>query len=629
MDNEDNFSHIHHIQATINPDWDNFQPVFNTWYRYREKNLFTYANIRNPDESFQFYSFSQPDTLSSSEFYVNLRTFSYNLLRQESSYKIINFENEIKQRYLILNQSIRQTRFLPALNYRFYFADNKNSNEIPEESNNLINTSTSKITIHEPQAEYRYQVFSMRGNARFYKNTVNAPEIPLIISGNKLNQYTTEFALDNIYNSGVAVSYSNENNLWLAPQGLILDKNFSSFDKEIRDYSVLNSDSWEQLRKSETWTIQSYSRINRQFITALYSHRVVHSNSEEVNVQKFDIAELRSMNSVLNNGLQMNISYILRNTEFFPKARELNYVGQGAGFYDSTGVWTENGDYDWVTVIIGDPSKSIEVQANLNAFMYPANIISREHDFVDFLNKINFETNISILEQTENKDRIKVYFLLPEAIMNDLSIYSQQEFRQSIWYNIQRNRWISRYTFRNNKTQDRRFQDLQTYSFFEHEISLRLLRFYNSDFEKIFRYNNQTDSRYDMESDTWSSELNVRTNFGNNLIFSTGLGYEQENVISRLDAQTIERFIFSEDIMYFLGQRYRFNTNVSVRYNVVDDPISTFIPFDKQQGLNLRWVASVNYRMNRIATMNLDYSGYKHPTQEAFHQVRMEVRAEF
>jgi hypothetical protein len=81
--------------------------------------------------------------------------------------------------------------------------------------------------------------------------------------------------------------------------------------------------------------------------------------------------------------------------------------------------------------------------------------------------------------------------------------------------------------------------------------------------------------------------------------------------------------------MLFFAQRYRIHGNITVRYNVINDPIATFLPFDRQQGVNMRWLTGVNYRINRISTVNLDYSGYKHPNQEAFHQVRMEARAEF
>ena len=634
IDNDDNFSYIHHFQADFFPDWDNFQPVLSTWYRYRHPYLYTFANIRNPNEAYQFYTFAQPDTLSSSEIYINLKTLTYDLLSQETSYKIVNYQNMLKQSYLVLNQSMAQTRFLPALSYKFNYADSKNS--MPLDYGGEMEVNHSQITIHEPSVQYRYSVATLRGNARFFEENVTQANSlrSELLSGNRLNQYSTQLAFDNILNSGIALSYERE------------DNNIFTGGYEVSDSmnaSIRNLDSWQKLRKSDTWTMQGYSQFNRQYFTALYSHRVMHDFNaiphlshpttheaeEHSTISKFDIAEIRSVNSLFNSGLQLNISYMLRNTEFFPKARELSYVGQGAGFYDSTGVWTEKGDWDWITVIVGDPSRSIEVNANLNAFTYPANFVNRGSEIYEFLNKINLETNISIMEQTENKDRLKVYFLFPEAIMNDLSIYSQQEWRQSIWYNILRNKWISRYTYRNNRTQDNRFQDQQSFDQIDHEVSLRLLRVFNSDFEQIFRLSNQTDSRYDMESDTRSSEFNVRTSFGNNLIFNTGIGYESEKVVSRTLAQTIDRYIFSEDIMYFLGQRYRFNGNITIRYNVVEDPISTYLPFDKQQGMNLRWVAGLNYRMNRITTLNLDYSGYKHPIQEAFHQVKMEVRAEF
>ena len=605
IDNKDNFSQIHHFQASLQPDWDTFNPIFRSWYRFRQKKLYTFANIRNPDESFQFYAFTQPDSLDSNEIYININTFSYNLFRQDTAYKIVNYENVLKQFFLILNQNIEQTNFFPALRYRYNLAESKN---YMSEQN-----TKSNISSHEPTASYKYKVASLRGEARFFENTESEMKSSKKTSGSRFRSYTTQFALENIWNSGVAVSYSNEDNINMLPPP----------QEEKRE------ERWQRQRQADTWTLQTYTQFNRQYLTALYSHRIVHLFHDEVSEQKFDIAEIRALNSLFDGALQLNTSYILKNTEYFPKARELSYVGQGAGFYDSTGVWTDKGDWDWIVVIIGDPTRSIEVQANLNSFIYPAQMVKQENELYDLFNKINIETNISIMEQTENRDRLKVYFLFPSAIMNEQSIFSQQEWRYSLWYNIQRNKWISRYTYRNNKIKDNRFQQLQTNDIIDHEYSLRLLRFHNSDFEKIFRISNQFDSRYEMSSDIRTNELNIRTSFGHNLIFNTGLGYEREKMASYSNPQKIDRYMFSEDVMYFIGQRYRLNANISIKYNDIKTPINTYLPFEKRQGINLRWLLGINYRMNRISTLNADYSGYKNPTQEAFHQVRMEVRVEF
>ena len=596
-DNKDNFSHIHHLQSTIIPEWDNFNPELNIWYRYKDKNLFTFSHIKDADESNKLYAFQEADSLKSQEIYISLKTFTFNFLNQKTTYKISNNERLINNDYLNLSQSIRQNKLFPSIAYNYTYATNKNK---------LIDSLQTKneIIIHEPSSQYKLRKLTLNFNSRHYEYLTKDLNYNVLISGNKQNTYSSGFSFDQIKNSGVAFNYKNENNY---------------FYKK----------SWNKLRESNTWSVQTYTQTNKHYATAMYSHRIVKSFNDYVSDQKFDIAEIRTMNSFINDGLQLNSSYIIKNVEFFPKSRELSYVGQGAGLYDSTGTWTEYGDYDWVIVNVGETDRSVEVHTNINNYTYPANFVKKNTEFYNFLNKINLESNFSIIEQTRNNNKMKVYLLFPDALNNEKTIYSRQELRQTLWYNIQRNKWISRYSIRIDNTNDNRYQENQNNKTTEQELSVRLLRVYYSDFEKNIKFRKEYDSRYELNSNTRSNELNIRTSTNHNLIFNTGLGFEQESIISRNQKQKINRYIFSEDIMIFIGEKYRFNSSFSIRFNQITNPVSVYLPFDKQKGFNSRWMIGLNYRINRISSMNFDYSGYKYPSQNAYHQVKMEVRAEF
>jgi hypothetical protein len=625
-DNKDNFSQIHHISVGVFPDWDRLNPRLSSSLTYRQKNLFTFANIKAPEDLYQFSSLASTDSLSSIEYYFDLTTFSFDMLRSEASYKKVDFEDAYQQQFLSLRQSIGQQRFIPMLSYRFAYAESQ-SRTMTLPDMQAPKLSTTKIAIHEPSGEYRYDVFTLSGDARYFKQRYFEGSAHQI-SGNQTNFYHTQLSMNKIYHTSIAVSYQYEDNFfYLRDSATHLPPEMGS------------GEGWHKSRESDTWSIQSYTQYNRQYFTALYSHREVKNfdiQNKESHIQKFDIAELRSMNSLFSEGLQLSGTYLLKNTEFFPRSRELVYVGQGVGLYDSTGTFVSSGDYDWDSVIVGEPIRSIEVNTHLTGYTYPANFIGKDHDFFDFFSRINLETQISIAEQVESSERWKVYLLYPEALKN--SIYSQREFRQVIWYNIQKNKLISRYTYRMDKTVDSRFDDhfisssnraTASSSLTEHELSVRLLRLFIHDIESAVKRRNEKDSRYDMTTDSIIYEIMVRTSSSTNLIFNTSVGYEQENLTSRGSSQYIDRYTLGEEITYFYKNVYRLNAGISWKYNSVRDAISAYLPFDKVAGSSATWKVGCDYRINRISTINFTYSGYKHPRQEPFHQVKMEVRAEF
>ncbi|MCL1826797.1 MAG: hypothetical protein FWG20_02035, partial [Candidatus Cloacimonetes bacterium] len=591
----DNISHIHHIQTTIAPEWDRFCPEANIWYRYKHKNLFTFADIRKPEEVYMFYSLPVIDSLSSSQAAANLKTLSFEILQQETEYKIIAYEN-IKQNQLSLYQKLIVGQKYPEFSYKYDFAS----------SDNQINNELQNITIHEPEVRYTLKALSLRSNMRKYESKQKA----LWTVGERLDSYFGEIAVTEVLQSGVAVS--------------------NQFDrKSVYQNNIDEKQDWVKENDTNTWSLQSYTRFTNHYINALYSHREVKTYIFDMTTEKFDIAEIRTQNALFNKAIQLNNSYVLKTTEFYPKARELYYVGAGAGAYDSTGVATELGDYDYEYVIVGDPSKSIEVQANINAYTYPSYFVTKENELFDFLDKINLETNINISEQTENSERYKVYLLFPNALMTDLSIYSRQELRQTVWYNIQKNKWLGRYSYRYDRSQDRRYQGLDTRYLQENELSLRLLKVYNSDFEGIYKTSQEKDSRYDMDTTTQSHLLNIRTAPSRSLIFTTGIGYDTEKVTARGAQQHIDRYIASEDIVHFIGSQYRLNAYATIKYNDISDRINSYVPPDKQKGYNANWSANIDYRKNSIMTFAFDYSGSKNPQQDTLHQIKMEARAEF
>jgi hypothetical protein len=589
LENENNFSQIHHIQTRFRPDWDLLQPQLDFWYRYRQKNLYTFAFLKNPDDRYSHHSFPIADSLNSNELFANLQTVSFEFFEQKTSFRRIDFENRIVQNYLNLYQATPQTKYLPEFKYSYFWAEN---------SDDHINHK-NRISISEPSARYKYRQMTVIGNGSFQHNRLTANEI---VSGTRQQSFLTGVAIDEIKNNGISLTYQNE----------------KDFERE--------ENIWSDVRDSETYTIETYTRFRKNNITTLFSHRIVQTYSPERSEQKFDIAEIRTQNSLFSDGFNLNSTYNLKNTEFFPRLRELIYVGEGIGYYDSTGVAVERGDYDWETGIVGEPVRSVEVNANFSIYTYPDRFFSGDSDF---LSRINLETHLSIAEQTSNSDRWGVYLLNPNALMNDKSFYSQQKLQQTVWYNIERNKYISRYVYQNDKIWDNRFNEGMRHSLTENEFTLRILRVRNNDFENKFKLKTEKDSRYELTNDARLYEIDIRTTTTPHVIFNTKISYETENITTRGESQKNNRYAMSEEILIWMGFKYRFDAKMSVKYNSVKNPVSVYLPHHLVAGTSLNWQTGFDIRMNQISTLNFNYSGYKYPTIDTFHQVKMEVRAEF
>jgi hypothetical protein len=538
-------------------------------------------------------TFANLDSLNLHQGFIEIRTETTNSIRHGIAFQRLYFEGKAIQNFLNLSHSNPQSRFFPEITYRFDIGSSEN-----------YNGQNERQTLHEPFIRYAWNRIALSGSMRTHTSTTSQ------LTGSRLHQYRTEVALSEIRNSSLTLAYQIESN----------------YRKDNR---------WDRERHSETIAINTSTRLRNHLFTSMFSHRVVQqteyddTGEQSVNTQTFEIAEIRTRNSFFRNGLQLNNTYSLKNTEFFLRSREFRYVGAGMGQFDSTKVLIDNGDWDWITSIVAEPVRSTEVQANFNVITFPGQIFTGSTRVPSFLHRTNLETNITISEQTTNPNRKRVYFLLPAALKNDYSIYSRQDFRQSVWLNVIPNRLITRYSFRTDQILDNRFVERENRSLLEHELSLRLMRVRNSNLELTLKKGSETESRFNMNSDILSSRLDIRTNLTHNFILATMIGYEEEMVHSRGNSQKIYRYRFSETVSFVFTDRYRLNLNIRLDYNAISNPIATHLPHDRRAGLNMQWSSSLNYRINDWTSLLFDYSGHQHPGMQVFHNIRMEVRAEF
>jgi len=594
---EDNYSQIHHLQFSLHPNFDAIKPELEAWYRFRQRGLYTFATIINESEAYQQYSFASIDTLDANEYNISLKTVTYGTFTQETQVRMLDYESRLKQRYINAFQKLEQTKYLPYLDYRYHYSENH------------IASEKQKITINEPTIKYTLGNAVWKGNALFQQNLIYERDMQKYTAGTRYNKYYTEATLAKLLQSTLFASYqSDENMAYIADEGGI----------------------WQRERTSDTYTLQTETRLKNHQFTTLYSHRIVEPFHSDESKQTYDLAELRTKNSVLNEAILFSGSYNLKNTEFFLRLRELVWVGPDMGIYDEYGEIDENGEYDYeYELATSDPIRSLEVNTNLDASVYPANLLQKESNLKEFLQKINLETNISVSEQTTNSEQWKVYLLMPNAIFNQQSLYSKQEIRQAVWYNLVPSKLITRYSYLVNNSLDNRYNQFAEHTITENEATIRLLRIGNSDLENYYKWRTEYDSQYLLKSQSQMVGLNIRTTSSNQLIFTTEFGLESETNTSG-DVQFEQyRYSLSENVLYYIGQKYRINTTFTLKYNDIKDKVYISLPPDKVAGAFYNWQTGLEHRINKISTLNMLYSGYKNPIDEVFHQAKMEIRLEF
>jgi hypothetical protein len=141
-----------------------------------------------------------------------------------------------------------------------------------------------------------------------------------------------------------------------------------------------------------------------------YAHREVNT-AGAAGRQRYDMAGLNVQSRPWGEGLVLGVDYSLQNTAYYPKVRELVWVGEEEGQYDSTGVYDTDGEYDFEYVNTGESELSIEVDAEFNVSAYPRLLLPQGS--TSPLTRLQSETNLVVMENSRSGSGWKVYVLSP------------------------------------------------------------------------------------------------------------------------------------------------------------------------------------------------------------------------
>ena len=387
------------------------------------------------------------------------------------------------------------------------------------------------------------------------------------------------------------------------------------------------NNAWNEISSSDTYALKQMINLNEQRIDLDVTHREVkQSLSTSIPKSNYDLINFRSSNSILKNSIGLYSNYQLNQTEFYPKIRELQYIGSGLGYYDSTGVSVIDGDYDWVYITSSTGSLSSEINCLLNLYWKPGNISTNP-----FMKRLQSDTSINLVEQSSHLDNWKSYFFLPGTVYNEeTTIYGRQSIEEVLWLDLISNKLTANLQVSMDRTLDKRYQTPdRTFSFSQvAQFDIKGFNAYNA----RLQFSNETnrDTRYLSETDILGASaiiqrnLNPQSNIQAELNCNSESGGKQDGS----ENYRLSSFAFSPSLKSVFMQKYRFSAGLGITYNRLSgSEYFSFLP-QKRAG----WIPSANlsgvYRINTFCIITMDYRFSDYPKQTSSHELKLEFKAE-
>lgn len=391
--------------------------------------------------------------------------------------------------------------------------------------------------------------------------------------------------------------------------------------------SSLNNNEWQKVSTSQTVNSNLLLSFKNSNTNIEYSFREIDGKNDNIEDNVFNKITINSSHSVFNNGLDINYNYKINNLEFYPKVRELQYIGDGAGAYDSLGFYQDEGDWDWLYVNSGEPELSTELNIGFNSYL-------RLNRFtqLSFWKNLNAEFRSIITEDTKTSEKLKLYFLNPDVLMNkNTTLYGRQNFLTSYGYTSDNKKFNYRLSFEWDKILDNRYQNESktNIKIIDNEFMMRRMTFGNVGAQFVYR--EEADTRYQQVINEYSSIIKYQNTFLSNYLYNGNLKgkLERGNADNEINDYEIRVADFNNIITANLAKKYliQINTNFIHTWDNSDSSF-VFLP-EKRAGFSLKWSISAKYSYNKYVTLNLTYLGNKYPQNEMENNLNIEIKAEF
>ena len=392
------------------------------------------------------------------------------------------------------------------------------------------------------------------------------------------------------------------------------------------DVTSLKEDTWRTLNTQQTYTFKHNSTFSKHSIDLDFSNRiqkVPHSDTQAKS--NYHLFNYRSSHNVLKGGLSMFANYQLNQTEFYPRIRELVWVGSSEGIYDSTGVVIDDGEYIYEYITSAEGSLSTEISGTASLYLKPGMFLDR-----DFFNRLHADVSLSANEQTDQTSSWQSFLFLPDYSFGSSSIFARRNLLNNIWLDIYKDRIICNLSFEHMRSLDQRYQ-------VQEKSSESIQRFF-TDFKGFASLNtriglsreSQSESRYFSSTELWKASvfsekiLNAQSTLQAEMGFSSEAGKQQQGD----NDYRLQSVYFSPALRSVLMQKYRINIRGSLAFNSRNgSDYLLFLP-QKRAGVLGDLSLSGIYRINNFSSISAEYRFAFYPQEKSRHNLKLEFKAE-
>lgn len=597
-DDDNNEGFIAYNKVNLHPVDYYLNPILSLSYLHRTNNTYTFTNITPEREAYEFINIPETDSIAQDQYDLSVRLNSKDYWNQEFSVRYKTVLNNYDQRTIKNNTQLSQTGLIPSINWyaiysRFTFEDSVLTAFDKHYHNAESNWKWKKLTL-------KSRFFFQRDDYK-YNTSDNIPRLSSMLY--RIINPEIIVSDDNIYSS--SISYSDE----LNTQKII---------------------EWNKLQTSTTLKYEQLLTKGNNSVNLKVIHREVEKQKQDSlysKKQTYDLLDFKSSHQIWDNTLSLISSYQINQLEFYPKIRELQYIGSGMGIYDSTGIQVIDGDYDYVYINNGQSSLSSEINANLSIFYH----LSKKYNPDSIWHRFNVDSYLQLTENAPQNNDYRFYLMFPNKIFKQgTTIYGRQSMQHSIWVDIRRNVLTGNIRYDLSKTLDNRYQTLSNVFSDNKEFELNWKNVYGNQIRNVYKNSLERDSRYQSEiyKNEFSSILyrNISASVNSQLTLEYSL--EKGNSDSQNTEYTISSIKVLPSLSWFYKNKYRLTSNFLAQFNKRSgSDLFTFLS-DKRAGSIYTWSLQAQYKINSFTSGSIQYSGNSYPKEDTLHEFKMEFRAE-
>lgn len=553
--------------------------------RWADSYLFTqYEDLR---EEYDLAGLASADSLAQSRLSLTLSTRRWQGWDPQATFRLRNIPGLYSQKALrLISRSLGQG-WLPSLNLRSTLA----RQDYPDAL-----SPTSLLQYHE--VDTRWEFRSLKAGFAGLYNALEYSEPSPLHFGNRYYKLNPQLSFGNPQKFATQLSYAADRN-WLNPG------------------------SWEDRGGSRTYALKHNLNTPGHTLSLDLTHRELDA-SGETGQSGYDLISLRNSHNFLKQAVLLMGSYQLNQTEFFPKIQELEYVGNGLGLYDSTGVYTPNGDFDFTYITSDQGSLSSEINAQLSLYLKPGNVDPAWQ-------KLRADLIVMATEQASELDGWRSYVFYPGYVFNSNStIYGKQNVSPTLWLDLKPGKLTASLGLELDRSLDNRYQSQARNDRAARIAELDLKQWLGNNFNARYENVSESDSRYQSELDQQNLLLLIQRNLSTHTILTLDLeGFsEQGDKQDGGQSYSLRGLAVTPGYKGTWGRKGRASASFGMRFN--DRQGSDYLAFlpAKRDGSSFTWAASVTWRLNDFSTFSLEYKGSSYPGEDADQSLKAEFKAE-